>query len=197
LKRFLDVVFAITLVILLLPIFVIVALLVFFFLSKKIFFIQKRIGLNNRFFFIYKFKTMTEDEDENGELLPDIVRLTKLGKNLRRLSLDELPQLWNIIKGDMSFVGPRPLLPEYLELYSDYQIRRHESMPGITGWAQVNGRNAISWEEKFNLDVWYVDNHSFKLDLKILWKTVIKVIKRDGISSNSSITMEKFKGSKS
>lgn len=140
---------------------------------------------------------MTEDEDENGELLPDIVRLTKLGKNLRRLSLDELPQLWNIIKGDMSFVGPRPLLPEYLELYSDYQIRRHESMPGITGWAQVNGRNAISWEEKFNLDVWYVDNHSFKLDLKILWKTVIKVIKRDGISSNSSITMEKFKGSKS
>lgn len=140
---------------------------------------------------------MTEDEDENGELLPDNVRLTKLGKNLRRLSLDELPQLWNIIKGDMSFVGPRPLLPEYLELYSDYQIRRHESMPGITGWAQVNGRNAISWEEKFNLDVWYVDNHSFKLDLKILWMTVIKVIRRDGISSNSSITMEKFKGSKS
>lgn len=139
---------------------------------------------------------MTDERDEHGELLPDDVRLTSFGKVIRKLSLDELPQLWNVLKGDMSFVGPRPLLVEYLPLYNERQARRHDVRPGITGWAQVNGRNAISWEEKFELDVWYVENHSFWLDIKILFMTVMKVFKSEGISQNGQATMTKFEGNR-
>ena len=143
---------------------------------------------------MYKFRTMTSALNEKGELLPDAMRLTPLGAFLRKTSLDELPELWNVIKGDMSLVGPRPLLMEYLPLYDDKQLRRHDVRPGITGWAQVNGRNAISWEEKFKLDVWYVDHQSFWLDIKILFLTVLKVFKREGISQVGQATMERFKG---
>jgi lipopolysaccharide/colanic/teichoic acid biosynthesis glycosyltransferase len=144
---------------------------------------------------MYKFRSMTNECDKDGDLLIDEVRLTKFGKFLRSTSLDELPGLWSVLKGDMSLVGPRPLLIEYLPLYSEKQSRRHEVRPGITGWAQVNGRNAISWDEKFDLDVWYVDNQSIWLDIKILWMTVKKVIVRDGISQSNHVTMDKFKGS--
>ena len=155
---------------------------------------QDRIGYKGKIFKLVKFKTMRTAFNNSGILLNDERRVSKFGKLIRSLSIDELPQLINIIKGDMSFVGPRPLLLEYLPLYSEYQNRRHNVKPGITGWAQVNGRNAINWEEKFKLDVWYVDNQSFYLDCKIIWMTILKVIKRDGISSNTSVTMEKFKG---
>ena len=144
---------------------------------------------------MYKFRTMTNECDKNGVLLSDEARLTKFGKLLRLISLDELPGLWCVLKGDMSLVGPRPLLIEYLPLYSEKQSRRHEVKPGITGWAQVNGRNAISWDEKFDLDVWYVDNQSIWFDIKILWMTLQKVIMRDGVSQNNHVTMDKFKGS--
>src|SRR5699024_9285413 len=144
---------------------------------------------------LYKFRTMTSETDEMGELLPDKDRVTKLGKLLRKLSLDELPQLFNVLKGDLNLVGPRPLLTEYLSLYTPEQTRRHEVRPGITGWAQVNGRNAISWEEKFELDVWYVDNRTFWLDIKILFMTIKKVFKSEGINQSGKATMEKFKGS--
>ena len=157
-------------------------------------FSQVRIGKDDKSFKILKFKTMSDERDEEGNLLSDEHRLSKFGLLLRKFSLDELPQLFNVLKGDMSFVGPRPLLPEYLPLYSEVQRRRHEVKPGITGWAQVNGRNSISWDKKFELDVWYVDNVSFRIDLLILWKTFFKVIARDNISSNYSVTMEKFKG---
>jgi lipopolysaccharide/colanic/teichoic acid biosynthesis glycosyltransferase len=161
----------------------------------SVFFLQKRPGRNSRIFHVIKFKTMNDRTDANGELLPDSDRLTKLGLFIRKTSLDEIPQLLNVIKGDMSLVGPRPLLVEYLPLYNKFQARRHEVLPGITGWAQVNGRNAISWEKKFEYDVWYVDNQSFTLDVKILWMTILKVFKTEGINAAGSATMEKFKGS--
>lgn len=163
-------------------------------IGAPIIFKQKRPGLYGKPFFVYKFRTMTDEKDENGNLLPDEVRLTKTGRIIRKLSLDELPQLFNVLKGELSLVGPRPLLMEYLPLYTTEQARRHEVKPGITGWAQVNGRNAISWEEKFALDVWYVDNQSFWLDMKILFMTVIKVFKREGISQEGQATIEKFTG---
>ncbi|NLT49469.1 MAG: sugar transferase, partial [Ignavibacteria bacterium] len=153
-----------------------------------------RPGFNARPFILYKLRTMNNSLYLYGEQLPDAERLTKVGSIIRKLSLDELPQLFNVIKGDMSLVGPRPLLMEYLPLYNEEQKRRHDVKPGITGWAQVNGRNAISWEEKFNLDVWYVDNISFMLDMKILFLTVLKVFRREGISAQGQATMEKFKG---
>ena len=158
------------------------------------FFTQERPGKNERIFRVIKFKTMTDERDSEGNLLPDAERLTKMGKFVRSTSLDEIPQLLNVIKGDMSLIGPRPLLVQYLPLYNEKQKRRHVVRPGITGWAQVNGRNAISWEEKFELDVWYVEHVSFLLDIKILLKTVYNVFKREGISSDTSATMEAFKG---
>ena len=165
-------------------------------MGKPILFRQKRPGYKEKIFGIYKFRTMTNETDEYGNLLPDDQRLIGIGKFIRSTSLDELPQLFNVLKGEMSFVGPRPLLIEYLPLYSEMQKRRHNVKPGITGWAQVNGRNAISWEQKFEYDVWYVDNQSFLLDIKILWMTFLKVVKRSDISSNTSVTMEKFTGGK-
>ncbi|MGI6341513.1 MAG: sugar transferase [Bacteroidales bacterium] len=159
------------------------------------FFFQERPGKNEKIFKVIKFKTMTDEKDEQGNPLPDAERLTKIGKFVRSTSLDEIPQLLNVIKGDMSLIGPRPLLVQYLPLYNDFQKRRHVVRPGITGWAQVNGRNAISWEQKFEHDVWYVDNMSLALDIKILFKTIQKVFKREGISSDTSATMEAFKGS--
>ena len=177
-----------------LPIYLLTMLLVLTQLNFPILFRQSRTGLNGKIFNIYKFRTMTNDCDKDGILLPDELRLTKFGKFLRSTSLDELPSLWNVLKSDMSLVGPRPLLLEYLPLYSTQQARRHEVKPGITGWAQVNGRNAITWGEKFDLDVWYVDNQSIWLDIKILWLTVKKVIMRDGINQVGQSTMENFKG---
>ena len=177
-----------------LPIYLLTMLLVLTQLNFPILFRQPRTGLNGKIFNIYKFRTMTDDCDKDGILLSDKIRLTKFGKFLRSTSLDELPSLWNVLKSDMSLVGPRPLLLEYLPLYSTQQARRHEVKPGITGWAQVNGRNAITWGEKFDLDVWYVDNQSIWLDIKILWLTVKKVIMRDGINQVGQSTMENFKG---
>ena len=158
------------------------------------FFMQERPGKYGKIFKVIKFKTMTDERDENGNLLPDEKRLTKIGKFIRSTSIDELPQLINVLKGDMALIGPRPLLPQYLPLYSKEQARRHEVRPGITGWAQVNGRNAISWTKKFELDVWYVDHCSFLLDLKIIFLTIKKVFVREGISSDTSVTMEAFTG---
>jgi sugar transferase EpsL len=178
------------------PLMVLLALLIRHKLGSSVLFCQQRPGLHAKPFNIYKFRTMTDERDASGNLLPDEVRLTRFGKLLRKLSLDELPQLFNVLKGELSLVGPRPLLMEYLPLYTSEQARRHEVKPGITGWAQVNGRNAISWEEKFQLDVWYVDHQSFWLDLKILWMTVMKVVKSEGISHQGHATMEAFKGSR-
>ena len=158
------------------------------------FFFQERPGKNEKIFRVIKFKTMNDKRDESGSLLPDAERLTRVGRFVRSTSLDEIPQLLNVIKGDMSLIGPRPLLVQYLPLYNEEQKRRHEVRPGITGWAQVNGRNAISWQQKFEYDVWYVDHVSFILDLKILYKTIQKVFKRDGINSDTSVTMDEFKG---
>lgn len=165
-------------------------------LGSPVFFRQVRPGLDGKPFEMVKFRTMTDERGPDGELLPDAVRLTSFGRFLRSTSLDELPELWNVLKGDMSLVGPRPLLMEYLPLYTPEQARRHEVRPGVTGWAQVNGRNAISWEEKFELDVWYVDHQSLCLDIKILWLTVKKVLVRDGISAAGEATMSKFTGRK-
>ena len=175
-----------------LPIFLFIVILVFVKSDSKVFFKQARPGLNRKIFNMYKFKTMTDEYDKNGELKSDSIRLTKFGKFLRSTSLDELPGLWSVFKGDMSLVGPRPLLIEYLPFYSEKQSRRHEVKPGITGWAQVNGRNAIGWDEKFDLDVWYVDNQSVWLDIKILCLTVKKVIARDDISPEGSEIMQRF-----
>lgn len=194
-KRSFDFLVSFILLLIFSPIILLVALLVRIKLGSPVFFKQKRPGLKGRPFYLYKFRTMTDERDENGELLPDHVRLTSFGRLLRKLSLDELPQLINVLKGDMSLVGPRPLLMEYLNLYTPEQARRHDVRPGITGWAQVNGRNAISWEEKFKLDVWYADHQSFWLDIKILYLTVLKVFKSEGISQQNHVTMEKFKGS--
>lgn len=193
-KRSQDALLALIALILLSPLFLIVAILVRFKLGSPILFKQQRPGLNEQIFSMYKFRTMTDKRDADGNLMPDDVRLTRFGKILRSTSLDELPELFNIVKGDMSLVGPRPLLVQYLELYNDHQKRRHEVRPGLSGLAQVNGRNAISWEEKFNLDVEYVDNISFINDWKIIFLTLKKVFVREGISSNSSATMEPFKG---
>ena len=191
-KRIFDFILALFIVFLFSPILIIVSLLIYFKMGRPILFCQNRPGLNEKIFTIYKFRTMSDEKDEGGELLSDDIRLGKLGKFIRSTSLDELPQLFNIIKGEMSFVGPRPLLVEYLPLYNARQRKRHDVVPGVTGWAQVNGRNAISWEQKFELDVWYVENMSFWLDMKILWLTLLKVIKRSGISSSTSVTVEKF-----
>jgi len=196
LKPLADRLLAILLILLFSPLFLITALLVFFKIGRPIFFRQDRPGINGEIFSIYKFRTMSNETDKEGELLADEFRLKSTGKFIRKTSLDELPQLFNVLKGEMSFVGPRPLLVEYLELYSDKQKRRHEVKAGITGWAQVNGRNAISWEQKFEYDVWYVDNQSFLLDMKIFWMTFLKVVKRSDISSDTSISMEKFRGNR-
>ena len=195
-KSIFDKTLALFLIILFSPIYIIVSLLIFFKMGSPILFRQKRPGYKEKIFGIYKFRTMTNEKDEFGNLLPDDKRLVGIGKFIRSTSLDELPQLFNVLKGEMSFVGPRPLLEEYLPLYNEKQKRRHDVKPGITGWAQVNGRNAISWEQKFDYDVWYVDNQSFWLDIKILWLTFLKVVKRSDISSSTSSTMEKFTGSK-
>lgn len=178
------------------PLLLLAALLIRMKLGSPVLFRQMRPGLYGRPFFVYKFRTMTDERDENGNLLPDEERITPLGQMLRKFSIDELPQLFNVVKGDLSLVGPRPLLMEYLELYSPEQERRHEVRPGITGWAQVNGRNTISWEEKFKLDVWYVNHQSFFLDIKIIFLTVYKVFKREGISQQGHVTIEKFSGHK-
>lgn len=193
-KRMVDFGISIFAFSLLLPMFVLGTILLVFANQGRPFFFQIRPGKNGRLFKIIKFKTMNDKRDVDGRLLPDAVRLTPVGAFVRKTSLDEIPQLLNVIKGDMSLIGPRPLLPEYLPLYSKEQMRRHEVRPGITGWAQVNGRNAIGWEQKFRLDVWYVDNISFWLDLKIIFLTIKKVIVKEGISSDTSATMEKFTG---
>ena len=193
-KRILDLTIALISLILLLPVFFTILILIKINLGSPLIFRQSRPGLDGKVFNIYKFRTMTNKKHKNGILFSDEVRLTRFGKFLRSTSLDELPALWNVLIGDMSLVGPRPLLTEYLSLYSSEQARRHEILPGITGWAQVNGRNAISWNEKFEMDIWYVDNQSLILDIKILLLTLIKVIKRDGISHNDHATMERFKG---
>ena len=193
-KPLLDSIIALVALLILSPVFIF--LIVFLYLANdgKPFFLQPRPGRNGRVFRVVKFKTMNDKRGSDGQLLPDDVRLTPVGKFVRRTSLDEIPQLLNVLKGDMSLVGPRPLLVEYLPLYDETQRKRHDVRPGITGWAQVNGRNAISWNEKFAYDVWYVDNISFPLDVKILWMTLLKVVQSEGINSASSVTMEKFTG---
>lgn len=193
-KRFLDFVLSLIMIIVLSPILLIVAIFVRIKLGSPVLFTQQRPGLNEKIFKMYKFRTMTDERDENGKLLSDEVRLTKFGKTLRSTSLDELPELFNIIKGDMSIVGPRPLLISYLPLYNNHQARRHEVRPGITGYAQVNGRNSITWEDKFEKDVYYVDHLTLKLDMQILIKTIKVVFKRDGINSDTATTMEAFTG---
>lgn len=194
LKRVLDLSVALIAFIVLSPIIIIVTVWLYIANNGHPFFFQIRPGKGAKLFKIIKFKTMSDKKDHYGNLLPDHLRLTSIGSFVRKTSLDEIPQLLNVLKGDMSLIGPRPLLPEYLPLYNTEQNRRHEVNPGITGWAQVNGRNAISWEQKFKLDVWYVDNVSFLLDLKILWLTIKKVLVKEGISSSTSVTMEKFTG---
>ena len=193
-KRCMDFILSLLAIIVLSPIYIIVSILVKVKLGSPILFRQKRPGKDEKIFEMYKFRTMTDERDENGELLPDEVRLTKFGRFLRSTSLDELPELFNILKGDMSIIGPRPLLVEYLPRYNEEQRRRHEVRPGLSGLAQVNGRNAISWEEKFQYDVEYVDHVTFLGDWKIIFKTIWNVLKRNGISSETSATMEKFMG---
>tara|TARA_R110001606_G_scaffold195473_2_gene343128 strand:+ start:11463 stop:12059 length:597 start_codon:yes stop_codon:yes gene_type:complete len=194
-KRLFDFLIALCAILTLLPVIIIVALLIRFKLGSPILFTQDRPGLNGKIFKMMKFRSMLDAKDKQGNLLPDEERMTQFGAFLRSTSLDELPGLFNVLKGDMSLVGPRPLLVQYLPLYSPEQARRHNVRPGITGWAQVNGRNAISWEQKFKLDVWYVDNQSLLLDFKILLLTVKKVFVREGISADGHVTIEPFKGS--
>lgn len=196
-KRAFDIVLATALLILLALLLIGLMLLVRIRLGSPVFFIQPRPGLNGQVFNLIKFRSMTDQRDAEGRLLPDSQRLTSFGRWLRATSLDELPELWNILRGEMSFVGPRPLLVAYLERYNPTQTRRHEVRPGITGWAQVNGRNAISWEERFQLDVWYVDHQSFLLDLRILAMTVARVWRREGIAPSGADTMPEFKGDQS
>lgn len=195
-KRPQDLILSLVALLFLSPLLVVVAILVRTKLGSPVLFTQDRPGLNEKIFKMYKFRTMTDEMDENGELLPDSVRLNKFGKLLRATSLDELPELWNIFRGDMAIVGPRPLLVQYLDYYNDRQKRRHEVRPGLSGHAQVNGRNAISWEDKFNLDVEYVDDVCFIGDWKIIFLTIKKVFVKEGISSDTSVTMELFRGSK-
>lgn len=193
-KRLIDFILALLGLMVFSPVFIMVTIGLFFANQGKPFFFQLRPGKNEQLFKIIKFKTMNDRKDENGNLLPDVNRLTKVGKFVRKTSLDELPQLINVLKGEMSLIGPRPLLPEYLPLYNETQKRRHQVKPGITGWAQVNGRNAISWKKKFEYDVWYVENVSFLLDCKIVFLTIKKVFKREGITSENSVSAEAFKG---
>ena len=193
-KFLIDFTATIVCLLLLSPIFIVVTVGLFFANQGKPFFFQLRPGKNEQLFKIIKFKTMNDKKDENGSLLSDEYRLTKIGAFVRKTSLDEIPQLLNVLKGDMSLIGPRPLLPEYLPLYNEIQRKRHEVKPGITGWAQVNGRNAISWEQKFEYDVWYVNHVSFLLDCKIVYLTINKVFKREGITSENSVSAEAFKG---
>lgn len=193
-KRALDMILSGIAIIILSPILLIVAILVKTKLGSPVIFKQERPGLNERIFKMYKFRSMTDAKDENGELLPDEERLTSFGKKLRSTSLDELPELFNIFKGDMSIVGPRPLIVSYLPLYNEFQKHRHDVRPGLTGLAQISGRNLLSWKERFEKDISYVENISFTLDMKIIFNTVKSVIKRDGISSNTSETMEDFMG---
>lgn len=195
-KRTIDFTFSLLLILLLSPIIILTGVYVFIFIGHPIIFKQIRPGENGKPIKIFKFRTMTNEKDTNGELLPDTKRLNSSGKFLRKFSLDELPQMFNVLKGDLSLVGPRPLLMEYLPLYNEKQKRRHEVKPGITGWAQVNGRNAIDWEKKFELDTWYVENQSMSLDIKILILTIKKVLISEGISSDNHVTIEKFKGNK-
>lgn len=194
-KRLFDVSLILLSLPLLLPVLVAVALLVWVKLGRPVLFKQVRPGLAGKPFTMMKFRSMTDERDGQGDLLPDVVRLRRFGRFLRSTSLDELPGLWSVLKGDMSLVGPRPLLMEYLPLYSKEQYRRNDVRPGVTGWAQVNGRNTVSWEDKFNLDIWYVDNHSIWLDLKIIFLTLKKVIIREGISGDGEVTVSKFTGS--
>lgn len=194
LKRLFDLIIALIGLLFLIPIFILVTIGLYFANNGKPFFFQTRPGKNEQLFKIIKFKTMNDKRDSDGNLLPDSYRLTKIGQLVRKTSLDELPQLINVLKGDMSLIGPRPLLPEYLPLYNETQKRRHEVKPGITGWAQVNGRNAISWQQKFEYDVWYVNHVSFLLDCKIVYLTINKVFKREGITSENSVSAEAFKG---
>jgi lipopolysaccharide/colanic/teichoic acid biosynthesis glycosyltransferase len=194
-KRLMDIALSSIGLLLLAPLALVLAMLVRARFGSPVLFRQERPGLHGKPFTILKFRTMTDECDESGNLLPDDRRLTRFGRFLRASSMDELPELWNVLRGDMSLVGPRPLLMEYLPLYTTEQARRNEVRPGITGWAQVNGRNALNWEEKFKLDVWYVDNQSLWLDLKILFLTVKKVLVREGISGEGHATMERFRGS--
>lgn len=193
-KRVFDILISTVLLFFLSPIMLIIYFLVKISLGTPVLFLQERVGKDNEVFKIIKFRTMKDVKDKYGDDLPDFDRVTRIGSFLRATSLDELPELINVIKGEMSLVGPRPLLKQYLSIYNDEQIRRHDVLPGITGLAQVNGRNSLTWNEKFELDVWYVDNRSFLLDLKILFLTIYKVVKRDGINQNESITMEYFNG---
>lgn len=194
-KRLLDIVLSALALVVLSQVLLIVAVLVRVKLGAPVIFRQQRPGKDETIFSLYKFRTMTDARDASGALLPDGERLTKFGKWLRATSLDELPELWNILRGDMSIVGPRPLLVKYLPLYNAEQKRRHDVRPGLTGWAQANGRNAVSWEQKFQLDVWYVDHMSFRVDVAVVWKTVQCVLKREGINEVGNATMEEFKGS--
>lgn len=193
-KRILDIISSLLAIIILSPLLAVTAVLVKTKLGSPVLFRQERPGKDEKIFTLMKFRTMTDERDENGELLPDEVRLTKFGKFLRSTSIDELPELFNILKGDMSVIGPRPLLVEYIPRYNEHQHRRHKVRPGLSGWAQVNGRNTVSWEDKFDMDVHYVDNYSFAMDVKILFMTVLNVLKREGISSETSATMEVFMG---
>lgn len=193
-KRLFDISISSLILLILSPIILITWLLIYIIDRHKSIFIQQRPGINGMVFNLYKFRTMKNEYDSENKILPDNIRMTRLGKILRFTSLDELPTLWNVLKGDVSLVGPRPLLVEYLNRYTFEQMRRHEVKPGITGWAQINGRNAITWEEKFKLDVWYVDNQSFWLDVKILLLTLWKVLRREGISQEGNATMEEFRG---
>ena len=195
-KRLLDVILAFAVLVLLAPLMGLIALAITLFIGRPVLFQQRRPGLNGRPFLMTKFRTMRDTRDAKGNLLEDRLRMTRVGQILRTSSLDELPELWNVLKGDMSLVGPRPLLMEYLPLYTQQQKRRHDVRPGVTGWAQVNGRNAISWEEKFEFDIWYVDNQNLWLDIKILWKTGIKVLKHEGIADAEHVTMPVFTGTK-
>lgn len=192
-KKAIDILLVVPALIILSPALILIALGVKVFIGSPVLFSQRRPGMNSKPFNIYKFRTMTDKRDAGGTLLPDAKRLTRFGRFLRSTSLDELPELFNVLKGDMSFVGPRPLLMQYLRRYTPEQARRHEVKPGITGWAQVNGRNALTWEEKFKMDVWYVDNRTFWLDVKIIFMTIWKIFKREGINQPGQATMEEFK----
>lgn len=195
-KRAFDVLVSAAALLILSPIYALIAILIRVKLGSPIIFVQQRPGKDGKVFRLYKFRTMTDARDENGVLLADEFRMTRFGELLREMSLDELPELWNILRGDMSLVGPRPLLTEYLELYNERQMHRHDVRPGLTGWAQVNGRNTLSWEEKFELDVEYVEQVSFIKDIKIILMTVGNVLRREGINSETAVTMERFQGTK-
>ena len=194
LKRTIDILASSLILLVSSPVLFFLFISLYFSNNGKVFFIQQRPGLRNKPFYIYKFKTMNDARDEHGNFLPDHKRITWIGSWIRKTSLDELPQFWNVLKGEMSLVGPRPLLMKYLELYNEHQLRRHEVKPGITGWAQVNGRNAISWQQKFEFDIWYVDNRTLSLDIKILILTLKKVFKKEGVSKSETVTMPPFTG---